>query len=104
MTDQEKYKFMEYYKWTFKSKWYSAITDKLVLATRAEMGFLNMYNKSIGAAPFGRFYLGGDGMSGMGYQFDGRDGEYDSSHSILRGECLGDPSVKRYGNECPRDW
>lgn len=73
MTDQEKYKFMEYYKWTFKSKWYSAITDKLVLATRAEMGFLNMYNKSIGAAPFGRFYLGGDGMSGMGYQFDGRE-------------------------------
>ena len=73
LSDQEKYKFMEYYKWNFKSKWYSAITDKLVLATRAEMGFLGMYNQEVGPAPFGRFYLGGDGMSGMGYQFDGRE-------------------------------
>ena len=73
MSEQERYKFMEYYKWNFKSKWYSAITDKLILATRAEMGYLGMYNKEIGAAPFGRFYLGGDGMSGMGYQFDGRE-------------------------------
>jgi outer membrane protein insertion porin family len=38
-----------------------------------EMGYLGMYNKGVGAAPFGRFYLGGDGMSGMGYQFDGRE-------------------------------
>jgi len=72
-TDQEKYKLMEYYKWNFKSKWYSSFTDKLVLATRMEMGYLGMYNKEIGAAPFGRFYLGGDGMSGMGFQFDGRE-------------------------------
>jgi outer membrane protein insertion porin family len=72
-TDQEKYKFIEYYKWNFRSKWYSAFTDKLVLATRMEMGYLGMYNKGVGAAPFGRFYLGGDGMSGMGYQFDGRE-------------------------------
>tara|TARA_B100000902_G_scaffold365033_1_gene385571 strand:- start:29372 stop:31894 length:2523 start_codon:yes stop_codon:yes gene_type:complete len=71
--DQEKYKFMEYYKWNFNSKWYSSILEKLVLATRVEMGYLGMYNKQIGAAPFGRFYLGGDGMSGMGYQFDGRE-------------------------------
>ena len=49
MSDQERYKFMEYYKWNFKSKWYSSITDKLVLATRAEMGFLGMYNQEIGA-------------------------------------------------------
>jgi len=73
MSEQERYKYMEYYKWNFKSKWYSAITDKLILATRVEMGYLGMYNKEIGAAPFGRFYLGGDGMSGMGYQFDGRE-------------------------------
>jgi len=72
-TDQEKYKFIEYYKWNFNSKWYSAFTEKLVLATRMEIGYLGMYNKDVGAAPFGRFYLGGDGMSGMGYQFDGRE-------------------------------
>ena len=73
LLEQKLYKYMEYYKWSFKSKWYSALTEKLVLATRMEMGYLGMYDKGIGAAPFGRFYLGGDGMSGMGYQFDGRE-------------------------------
>ena len=73
LLEQKLYKFIEYYKWNFKSKWYSAFTDKLVLATRMEIGYLGMYNKGVGAAPFGRFYLGGDGMSGMGYQFDGRE-------------------------------
>ena len=38
-----------------------------------EMGLLGMYNKKMGAAPFERFYVGGDGLSGMGYQFDGRE-------------------------------
>ena len=38
------------------------------------MGFLGMYNKEIGASfHLEGFYLGGDGMSGMGYQFDGRE-------------------------------
>ena len=72
-SDQVKYKYMEFYKWNFKSKWYSSFTDKLVLATRMEMGLLGMYNKKMGAAPFERFYVGGDGLSGMGYQFDGRE-------------------------------
>lgn len=72
-SDQVKYKYMEFYKWNFKSKWFSSFTDKLVLATRLEMGLLGMYNKKMGAAPFERFYVGGDGLSGMGYQFDGRE-------------------------------
>ena len=72
-SDQVKYKYMEFYKWNFKSKWFSSFTDKLVLATRMEMGLLGMYNKKMGAAPFERFYVGGDGLSGMGYQFDGRE-------------------------------
>ena len=46
MSDQDRYKFMEYYKWNFKSKWYSAITDKLVLS-KIEMGFLGMYNQEM---------------------------------------------------------
>ncbi|MEC7646401.1 MAG: outer membrane protein assembly factor BamA [Bacteroidota bacterium] len=73
ISDQEKYSWIEYYKWKFKSSWFSAFTDKLVLNTRFEMGFLGAYNKSLGVAPFERFYVGGDGMSGMGYQFDGRE-------------------------------
>tara|TARA_Y100000739_G_C20607974_1_gene466783 strand:- start:130 stop:2640 length:2511 start_codon:yes stop_codon:yes gene_type:complete len=73
ISDQEKYKFMEFYKWQYKSVWYSAFSEKLVLATRLETGLLGAYNQKLGSAPFERFYLGGDGLSGMGYQFDGRE-------------------------------
>ena len=73
VSDQEKYSWIEYYKWKFKSSWFSAFTDKLVLNTRIEMGLLGAYNNDLGVAPFERFYVGGDGMSGMGYQFDGRE-------------------------------
>jgi outer membrane protein insertion porin family len=73
ISDQEKYSWIEYYKWKFKSSWFSAFTDKLIVNTRIEMGLLGAYNKGLGIAPFERFYVGGDGMSGMGYQFDGRE-------------------------------
>ena len=73
LTDQEKYSWIEYYKWKFKSSWFSSFTEKLVINTRVEMGLLGAYNNDIGVAPFERFYVGGDGMSGMGYQFDGRE-------------------------------
>ncbi len=73
ISDQEKYSWIEYYKWKFKSSWFSAFTDKLVLNTRIETGFLGAYDKGLGVAPFERFYVGGDGMSGMGFQFDGRE-------------------------------
>lgn len=73
VSDQDKYSWIEYYKWKFKSSWFSAFTDKLVLNTRIEMGLLGAYNNDLGVAPFERFYVGGDGMSGMGYQFDGRE-------------------------------
>ncbi len=73
LSDQEKYSWIEYYKWKFKSSWFSAFTEKLILNTRVEMGLLGAYNNDLGVAPFERFYVGGDGMSGMGYQFDGRE-------------------------------
>ena len=73
LSDQEKYDWIEYYKWNFKSSWFSSFTNKLVLNTRVEMGLLGAYSNNLGVAPFERFYVGGDGMSGMGYQFDGRE-------------------------------
>ena len=73
MTDQERFKWVEYYKWKFTSSWFSAFNDKLVLNNRAEMGLLGAYNSQIGISPFERFYVGGDGLSGMGYVFDGRE-------------------------------
>ena len=73
LTEQEKYKWMEFYKFNFKSVWYSACTDKLVLATRTQFGLLGAYNQDKGITPFERFYVGGDGLSGVGMMNDGRE-------------------------------
>jgi outer membrane protein insertion porin family len=67
----EKYKWMEYYKLSFKGKWYTAFTDKLVLMMNAEGGFLGDYSSRVGATPFERFFVGGDGLAA--YQLDGRE-------------------------------
>jgi outer membrane protein insertion porin family len=64
---------MEFYKFNFKSVWYSAFTDKLVLATRTQFGLLGAYNQDKGITPFERFYVGGDGLSGVGMMNDGRE-------------------------------
>ena len=69
--DQEKFKWLEFYKIKFKGSWYTRIIDKLVLKTHAEFGFLGAYNNDRGVIPFDRFYLGGDGMSQ--YAMDGRE-------------------------------
>jgi len=67
----EKYKWMEYYKLSFKGKWYTAFTNKLVLMMNAEGGFLGNYSNKVGATPFERFFVGGDGLAT--YQLDGRE-------------------------------
>lgn len=61
---QDKYKWAEYHKWKFKGSWYIKLWKDLVLATNTEFGYLGYYNKDIGYSPFGRFNLGGDGLSG----------------------------------------
>tara|TARA_B100001142_G_scaffold326861_1_gene383235 strand:+ start:7457 stop:9985 length:2529 start_codon:yes stop_codon:yes gene_type:complete len=73
LDDQERYKWIEYYKWKWKSTWYTAFTDKFVLGTRIEMGLLGAYNNSLGISPFERYYVGGDGLSGYGRIMDGRE-------------------------------
>ena len=67
----EKYKWLEYYKIKAKGKWYTSFTDKLVLMTNAEMGYLCFYNSEIGLSPFERFFVGGDGIAV--FQLDGRE-------------------------------
>ncbi|WP_018942468.1 outer membrane protein assembly factor BamA [Polaribacter irgensii] len=67
----EKFKWLEYYKLTAKGKWYTAFTDKLVLMTNAELGFLGFYNKKLGQTPFERYFVGGDGIAQ--FQLDGRE-------------------------------
>ena len=63
---QEKYRWVEYHKWKFKSRTYTALTGGtkcLVLMTRVELGLLGYYNK-FKKSPFETYYVGGDGMSG----------------------------------------
>ncbi len=68
---QERYRWIEYHKWTFKSDWYTALAGNLVLSTSAQFGILGHYNRDIGPSPFESFDLGGDGMSG--YNLYGRE-------------------------------
>ena len=63
---QEKYRWVEYHKWKFKSRTYTALTGGnkcFVLMTRVELGILGYYNR-YKKSPFETFYVGGDGMSG----------------------------------------
>ena len=63
---QEKYRWIEYHKWKFKFRNYTALTGGVkcfVLMTRVEFGLLGSYNK-FKKSPFETFYVGGDGMSG----------------------------------------
>ncbi|QTD37072.1 outer membrane protein assembly factor BamA [Polaribacter batillariae] len=67
----EKYKWLEYYKLNAKGKWYTSFTDKLVLMSNAEMGYLGFYNDELGQSPFERYFVGGDGIAV--FQLDGRE-------------------------------
>ena len=69
--DQERYKWLEFYKIKFKGTWYTRLVEKLVLRTHTEFGFLGAFNNERGVIPFDRFFLGGDGMSQ--YSMDGRE-------------------------------
>ncbi len=68
----EKYKWIEYHKYRFTAEWYKNITGKFVFKLATKYGFLGYYNPDIGFSPFGRFQLGGDGLSGYSY-FVGKD-------------------------------
>ncbi|MGY4539660.1 outer membrane protein insertion porin family [Mucilaginibacter sp. UYNi724] len=66
-TPEERYHFVEYYKWKFDAQWFQRITGKLVLMSQVRFGYLGQYNALVGPSPFERFKLGGDGM--QSYQF-----------------------------------
>ena len=68
---QDKYRWIEYHKWKFKLRTYTALTDVVktpVLMTRVEFGLLGHYNRNK-RSPFETFYVGGDGMSGYSYTY-----------------------------------
>ncbi|MEO5645398.1 MAG: outer membrane protein assembly factor BamA [Bacteroidia bacterium] len=99
---QEKYKFVEYYKWKFTSSWFTRIAGNLVLNTRIGFGYLGSYNPEVGLSPFERFYLGGSGLTG--YALDGReiiaDRGYDdqslTANRNRQGSPIGSPIIAKY--------
>ena len=68
---QDVYRWIEYHKWKFKLRSFTALTGGqkcFVLMTRIEMGLLGSYNVNK-RSPFETFYVGGDGMSGYSYGY-----------------------------------
>ncbi len=109
ISDQERYKFIEYQKTKITAEWFTQLTNKkaaegkearnLVLRTKVGMGFLSYYNQRTGFAPFERFYLGGSGLTGF-QNFVAREiialrGYQDASLSSTSG----DPICTRYTME-----
>ena len=71
LSENEKYKWVEMHRWSFKATWYTELYDKLVMMTRVRFGYLGHYNSEIGATPFHRYFLGGDGLNN--YALDSRE-------------------------------
>jgi outer membrane protein insertion porin family len=64
LTPEDRYKFIEYHKWTFSGKTFTPITpdNKLILMGRVMFSYLGHYNENA-KSPFEAFNMGGDGMS-----------------------------------------
>lgn len=97
-TQQEKYKYLEYFKLKFTGAWFLPLTadKKLVLMPRIGFGFMGAYSNTKGLTPFERFALGGNGLSGMN-QLGGREmialrGYNDNSLS----SAASDPIITKY--------
>ena len=65
LSDQDRYRWIEFHKWLLKGRWFFPLSanQNLVLMLGAEMGYLGHYNKDK-VSPFERFEIGGDGMTG----------------------------------------
>lgn len=68
---EEKFKWVEYYKINLRGSWFLNLVGDVVLSTRFRFGWMSYYNSDIGLAPFGRYFLGGDGLSS--WVLDGRE-------------------------------
>lgn len=71
LTTQDKYRWVEYYKVNLRGSWILNLVGDVTLSARARFGWLGHYNNQIGTAPFGRYFLGGDGLSS--WMLDGRE-------------------------------
>jgi outer membrane protein insertion porin family len=105
MTDQERFRLVEYYKFKFTAHWYTALNKhkerKFVLHTNIGLGFLGAYNQDLGLSPFERFYLGGVFLSG--FILDGREivnlRGYDDLTLTQPNSRTGAPAIAKYSVE-----
>lgn len=63
LTIQERFRWLEYYKFNFRAEWFSTLFDKLVFRSSIKIGILGAYDSRVGLSPFERFELGGDGLT-----------------------------------------
>ena len=101
---REKYRWVEYHKWKFKSRTYTALSSGqkcFVLMTRVELGLLGSYNK-YKKSPFETFYVGGDGMSGYSTSYAeetiGLRGYENGSLSLSANALSGERTPGRYSS------
>jgi len=105
MTQDERFKLVEYYKMKLTAHWYTALNKhkerKFVLHTNVGLGFIGSYNKELGLTPFERFYLGGVYLSG--FLLDGREivnlRGYDDLTLTSPNQNTGAPVIAKYSAE-----
>ena len=71
MEASDKYRWLEYYKINLRGSWMLNLVGDIVLNARFRFGYMGYYNNDIGLSPFGRYYVGGDGLSS--WVLDGRE-------------------------------
>jgi outer membrane protein insertion porin family len=101
-SQQELYKFAEYFKIKFTGEWYLPLSKdkKLVLVPKFGYGFMGGYSEAKGNTPFQRFYLGGNGLNGQ-INYDGRELITLRGYDVQNGLSteLGDPLIAKYSIE-----
>ncbi len=97
-TNQERYKYLEYYRFRFTGEWYIPLSanKKLVLMPRFGLSYIGSYNSDKGITPFDRYSMGGSGLSGVN-QLGGREiialRGYEDQYISSAG---GDPIIAKY--------
>jgi outer membrane protein insertion porin family len=73
--ETQEFPVAEYYKIKFATEWFTPLTkdQKLVLRLKAGFGYLGYYNAKLGLNPFERFAVGGNGLTGIGIFYYGRE-------------------------------
>ena len=101
-SQQELYKFTEYFKVKFTGEWYLPLSKdkKLVLVPKFGYGFMGGYSKAKGNTPFQRFYLGGNGLNNS-FNYDGRELITLRGYDVQSGlsQEFGDPLIAKYSME-----